>query len=152
MRALVAVDAVFLAGVAQRRAPGGDGAGHVGQEGRLVAARSRAIGEIARGEVGSVGLDQQAARGDEADQGPQLLAAALVADPAGDADVEIERQVALQRGAREAVLSDDDIQALTDPRAAPPGVRVWRADEVTIAGGHCRAGGVGPQQEAHRRT
>src|SRR3989440_6666806 len=52
--------------------------------------------EIARREVRRVGLEEQPVARDLAHQLEQVPAAPLVADPAGDADVEAEVEVGLQ--------------------------------------------------------
>src|SRR5262245_32533349 len=72
------------------------GAQDVRQERRLVAPRFRLRLQVARREVGRVGLEQQAIARDLAHQLQQVLAAPLVADPAGDADVEAEVEIGAQ--------------------------------------------------------
>ena len=77
-------------------AAGGDDLDHVGQVLRLVAAM-RGLGlQVARQQVRRVGLDQQPVERDLAHQFAQVLAAALVADPAGDADRQAEVEVVAQ--------------------------------------------------------
>src|SRR6185503_6321499 len=73
-----------------------DRAKNVRQKGGLVAPRLRLRPQIARREVGSVGLEQQPVARDLAHQLEQMLSAALVADPAGDADIQAEAEVGLQ--------------------------------------------------------
>src|SRR5688572_14191340 len=72
------------------------GARDVRHEGRLVAARLGLRLEVPGGGVGRVGLRDEALARDVAHQLQQVAAAALVADPAGDADVEVELDVRVQ--------------------------------------------------------
>src|SRR5688572_17528982 len=92
----------LLGGTAERAR---DGFQDVRQERRLVAPRLRLRLEISRRKVGRVGLEQQPLARDLAHQLEQVRAAALVADPAGDADVQAEVEISLQLPAlaREAV-------------------------------------------------
>src|SRR6185436_19020488 len=68
----------------------------VREVGGLVAPRLGLWLEIPRRQVGRIGLEQQPVARDLAYQLEQVLAAALVADPAGDADVETEIEVGLE--------------------------------------------------------
>src|SRR5688572_7013664 len=70
----------------------------VGQERGLVAARLGLRPEVPRREVGRIGLQQQAVEWNVAHQLDQVPAAALVADPAGNADVEAKLEVRVQLG------------------------------------------------------
>src|SRR5262249_21443420 len=73
-----------------------DGAQDMRQEGGLVAPRPGLRAQVARREVGRVGLEQQPLARDLANQLEQVPAAALVANPAGDADKEAEVEVGAQ--------------------------------------------------------
>src|SRR5215472_13761052 len=68
----------------------------VGKIRRLVAARGGLWGEIARQKVRAVRLEQELARRYRAHQRHEVRSAALVADPAGDADREAEREVGIE--------------------------------------------------------
>ena len=82
----------------------------------LVPARRRR-GPVRAGEqVGAVGLEHQALERDDGGGGDEVGAATLVADPARDADVQVEAEVALGRGARAGEAMDD---AADEPRAVP---------------------------------
>src|SRR5688572_5453918 len=83
----------FLGGTAEGAR---DGFQDMREEGGLVAPRLRLRLEISRREVGRVGLQQQPLARDLAHQLEQVRAAALVADPAGDADVQAEVEISLQ--------------------------------------------------------
>src|SRR6478736_1371609 len=72
------------------------GLGNVREERRLVAARFRLRTHVARREVGRVGLEEQPIGGNVAHELEQVRAAALVANPARDADVEAEVEVGVQ--------------------------------------------------------
>src|SRR6185503_2385701 len=87
-----------LGGDFLRRTPEspGDGIQYMREEGRLVAPRLGLGPEIARRQVGRIGFQQQSVRGDLLDEVEQVLAAALVADPARDADVKTELHVSAQ--------------------------------------------------------
>ena len=52
--------------------------------------------EIARQEVRRIGLDEQPVERDQRHGRPQLGAAALVADPTRDADVQIELEIGVE--------------------------------------------------------
>ena len=64
----------------------------------FVAPRFRLRAQVAGREVGRVGFQHQAVRRDVLHQGEQVRAAPLVADPAGDADVQAEVEVGVQLG------------------------------------------------------
>src|SRR2546425_13166840 len=83
----------FCHGTADRA---GNSLRDVRQKSRLVALTSGLGPEIARREVRRVGLEKQPVAGDLAQQLEQVPAAPLIADPAGDADVEAEVEVGLQ--------------------------------------------------------
>ncbi len=70
--------------------------GNLGQECRFVASRRRLGFEAARQQVGRVGFDHQPSAGMQLHQRQQVQAAPLVADPAGDADGQVQRQVVVQ--------------------------------------------------------
>src|SRR5678815_815103 len=72
------------------------GARDVRQEGGLVPARLGLRPEVARRQIGGVGLEDQPVAGDFLDEIQKMAPAALVADPAGDAHVEVELQVGAQ--------------------------------------------------------
>ena len=97
-------------------ARGGDRARHVGQIRRLVAARLRSGLDVARQQIGRVAFDHQPVGGDAFDDLAQMQAAALVVDPAGDADVqaELEIGIAFLFAGREAVR---DARCSRDARA-----------------------------------
>ena len=72
---------------------------------RLVAPSARPRTQVARQQIRRVGLEHQPARRDASHHIAQVLAAALIADPARDTDVQIQFQVsvAFPLGAGEAV-------------------------------------------------
>src|SRR5690606_12929420 len=76
-----------------------------GEEGRLVLAALRFGAQGARQQVGRVGFEHQPSLGNLSYQRLQVSASAFVADPAGDADVQVEIQVGIERAllASEAV-------------------------------------------------
>jgi len=59
----------------------------------LISAAAGLRPQVARHQVRSIRLDHQPLEGDESHQFPQVLAPPFVADPAGDADREIEVEV-----------------------------------------------------------
>jgi len=81
------------------------GGKHMRQEGRLVTPIARSRPQIPRQQIRTIGFDQQALGGDIAHQLQQMRAAALIADPAGNPDVQPQIQVSVKRSAiaREAV-------------------------------------------------
>ena len=70
--------------------------GHLGQEGRFVAARRRLRLQAARQQVGRIRFDHQPVRRDALHERQQVLAAPLIADPARDADARVRLQVVVQ--------------------------------------------------------
>ncbi len=66
------------------------------QKSRLIAAQLGLRAQVARREIGRIGLEQQALVRNVAHQLEQVRAAALVADPAGDADMEAEVEIGVQ--------------------------------------------------------
>jgi hypothetical protein len=68
----------------------------VGKVHRLVAAVRGHRLDVARQQVGRIGFQQQTLGGNVPDQVAQMRAAPLVAEPAGDADVEIALEVVAQ--------------------------------------------------------
>jgi len=76
-----------------------DRGGDVRKIRRFVAPRDRSGNEVARQQVRTVGLQQQPLGGYVPDEGEQMRAAALIADPAGDADRQSELEVAVELGA-----------------------------------------------------
>ena len=79
--------------------PTGHAVEHLDQVGRLVAPVLRLRPQAARQQVGRVAFQHETADRDLAYQIMQVGAAALVVDPAGDADVQVEVEVAIQRPA-----------------------------------------------------
>src|SRR5476649_496509 len=75
----------------------GDFAQHFWQVGRFIAAVFRLGSQRARQQVGRVAFQHQTATWDFPDQRVQMRPTALVADPAGDADMQVEVEVAEQR-------------------------------------------------------
>src|SRR5690606_2936484 len=68
----------------------------LGKKGRLVLAALRFGAQGARQQVGRVGFEHQQPLGNLAHQRLQVSASAFVADPAGDADVQVEIQVGIE--------------------------------------------------------
>src|SRR5688500_6059329 len=66
------------------------------QEARFIAPTARPRVQVARQKIRRVGSEQQAIGGYAPPELAQMQAAALVADPAGDADVEPEPQVIIE--------------------------------------------------------
>src|SRR5947209_6659120 len=107
---------------------------YVRQESGLVAPRLRLRPHVAGRQVRRIGLEQQAIARDVAHERKQMLPAALVADPAGDADVEPELDIgvelvllagkAVRNGARRAIAAQDVGEAR---------VRVARVKEERLA-------------------
>ena len=86
--------------VAATRVPRGDSpraerdrVEHVRQIHRLVAAALRFRLQIARQQIGRVGFDQQPVGGNVPHHLTQMQAAALIADPARDADMQIQIEI-----------------------------------------------------------
>src|SRR5690348_14719653 len=73
-----------------------DGVENMRQEGGLVAPRLRLRPQAPRREIGRVGLEQQPVARNVLYQLEQVFAAPLVADPAGDADVQPEIEIGMQ--------------------------------------------------------
>ena len=73
-----------------------DGTCNMRQESRLVAPRFRLRLKVARREIGRIGFEQQPLARNVAHQLDEMPAAALVADPAGDADIEAQVEVRVQ--------------------------------------------------------
>ncbi len=90
---------------------------HLGEECRLVPARSRARGQCARQEERRVGLDHQASFGDLPQETQEVTPPPLVGDPAGDPDVEIEREVGVELGFATREAMHDGFR---EPRAVTP--------------------------------
>lgn len=86
----------------------GNALADAGQKGRLIAARPGRIRQRAWQQVGRIGFEQQPIGRDAWHQLGQVVAAALVADPAGDADVAVIGLVRVEvgGGTREAVHDD----------------------------------------------
>src|SRR6185503_19316765 len=112
----------------------GDGIQYMREEGRLVAPRLGLGPEIARRQVGRIGFQEQPVRGDLFDEVEQVLAAALVADPARDADVKTELHVSAQLVslAGEAVR-DGASYAMVREDFGKPGMRIARMQEKRLA-------------------
>src|ERR1051325_6036760 len=110
------------------------GSEDVRQEGRLVAPRLRWRMQVARREVGRIRLEQQPIGGNVAHEREQMATAALVADPAGDADVEAELEIGVQllllagEAMRHGVLHAVRAQDLREAR-----MRVARMQEERLA-------------------
>src|SRR5262249_55183342 len=98
------------------------GARDVRQERGLLAARLGLGLEVARREIGRVGLEQQPFPRDLLHELQEMAPAALVADPAGDADVEIELEIGAQfvalpgEAVRHRALHPVVLQDLVEPR------------------------------------
>jgi hypothetical protein len=73
-----------------------DDFGDVPQVHRLIAARLGLRGEVSRQEIRTVGLHHQSARRNSSNEVAQMQAAALVADPARDTDVQAEFETGLE--------------------------------------------------------
>src|SRR3954468_20344102 len=73
-----------------------DGPENVRQKRRLVAPRLGLRSHVARRQVGRVCLEQKPVVRDVAHEPEQVLAAPLVADPSGDADVQAKLQVGVE--------------------------------------------------------
>ena len=70
---------------------------------------------MARQQVGAVGFQHQPVGGNLADQLAQVVAAALVADPAGQADMQVEVQVAIERRALAGEAVYDCLRNIVTP-------------------------------------
>ena len=116
----------------------------VRQERRLVAAAPGLRPQVARRQERCVGFDHQTLRGDAGHEIAQAQATAVVANPAGDADVQAELEIGSQLpiGAGEAV---DDRR----PQPWPP--RTQDGEEAVVGGPFVeedRQSGFGPPAPA----
>src|SRR6266705_4332000 len=113
----------------------GHGLHDMGEKGGLVAPRPGLWLEVARREIGRVGLDEKPVARDLAHQLEQVPAAALVADPAGDADVQAELEAGAQLVAPageamgDGLLYFERLQDLGKTRMRVP--RMQRSEEHT---------------------
>ena len=82
---------------------------------RLVAPRLRLRNEVSWKKVRRIGLDHEAIERDAGDDLAQMLAAALVADPAGHPDVEVEIEVGVERRVVTGEAVDDGVRKLRAP-------------------------------------
>ena len=127
-REKVSCVACCLGGDFLRRAAEGvrHGVENMRQEGGLVAPCPGLRPQVARREVRRVRLEQQPVFRDLLHQLEQVLSAALVADPAGDADVQAEVEVGLQlfrcagEAVRDRLLDFVMFQDLAEPRVGIP--------------------------------
>src|SRR6185312_12232733 len=113
----------------------------VSQERRLIPAPCRLGMEVAREQIGPVGLQQQAVGGDFLHQRQQVCAAALVTDPAGDADRQIQLEVAqqLRLSTCEAVRdSTDELRAMLPQDRDEVLVRIPLVQKYRLADSRCQ--------------
>ncbi len=121
---------------------------HVRQERGFIAPRGRLLQEVARQQVGAVGLEHEPAGRYAADEGLQARAAPLVADPARDADVQPELEIGFEfvpgsgEAMRNATLELPDLLA-QDGKEIVVGVALVQKYRFSEVGGEFELAGEG---------